>query len=146
MYLSFFLYHFEAWCIWYQFKLTNQNSNYIGYILFLMECTHPLWILPIMHCYIEDPVIVQKWAYLNLISIKLLITTYFMISSYLGFFLNVPFVIKSQLNTQVTFTVELSTNRLFWPPLPTETHSKKSNSCTYAQIGLKMIGNDLSFI
>ena len=33
-----------------------------------------------MHCYMEDPVIVQKWAYLNLISLKLLITTYFMIS------------------------------------------------------------------
>ena len=34
----------------------------------------------------EDPVIVQKWAYLNLISIELLIATYFMISSYLEVF------------------------------------------------------------
>ena len=34
----------------------------------------------------KDTVIVQKGAYLNLISIKLLITIYFMISSYLEVF------------------------------------------------------------
>ena len=41
MYLPFFQCRFKAWYKFYLFELTNQLSNYIGYTLLLIECTHP---------------------------------------------------------------------------------------------------------